>query len=204
MPLPTLASVASLAALLTLAGPAATPAQSAKPAKTEPARAATTATSPDLVDTTGEWRGARWGMSVEDVLQLFPGEAKRLDPELRLPNGTVVAVRLDGQRLLGHPLRGAFLFQDDKLVMVSFRTPEDHNAPAKAYEDAVKFLKGRLGNPRVAAADTNFVDMRHTTWDLPKGVLDFKFIPGVMVLQYHPADLKPERSTTEGFPGQAK
>ncbi len=189
-----LALVAPLSALLALAGPAAPAAPEAAKAAASPA-----STSANLVDTTGEWRGARWGMTVEEVLKRFPGEAKRLEPEFQLPNNTVVAVRLDGQVLQGHPMRGAFLFQDGKLMMVSFRTPETHFADAKAYEEAAKLLKARLGNPREASADSNYVDMRHTTWDLAKGVLDFKYIPGVMVLQYHPAALKPERSTA-GFP----
>jgi hypothetical protein len=167
------------------------PATDAKAKPAGPAAATQGPTSPGVVDATGEWRGAHWGMSADEVLRHFTGEAKPVDPELKLANGATVSVRVDGQTLLGNPLRAAFVFEGGKLALVSLRTPERHYAAPEVYAAAAELITAKLGKPKDAASDTNFIDLRQTSWVLPKGQLDLKYIPGVIVLLYHPLDLKP-------------
>lgn len=138
------------------------------------------------IDPSGEWRGARWGMSVEEVLRAFPGEARRVEPALELADGAVVAVRIDRQEIAGHPFRVGFVFEGGKLALVSLRTPQDRPAGAEVYEGLAKLLGDRFGARGERSADDNFVDLRQTRWRLARGAVDLKYVPGVIVVLYHP------------------
>jgi hypothetical protein len=162
----------SLAACLLLAGPAAPPEGAA--------------TSPGVVDASGTFRGARWGMKVDEVRALFKGDAKPVEPELKLADGNVVALRMDGLQLAGRTVRAGFVFAGGGLALVSLRTLEREYAPPEAFEAASKAIGDAFGGPGKITKDDNFVDMRQATWARPQGVVDLKYIPGVLVLMYSP------------------
>src|SRR5512142_2089327 len=79
-------------------------------------------TAPASIAPSGDgWRKARWGMTVEEVLKAFPGEAKRLDPELKLKDGNVVAAGIDGYSVASRAFDVRFVFEGGKLAIVSLR-----------------------------------------------------------------------------------
>ena len=132
-----------------------------------------------------EWRSARWGMTIDEVLKAFPGEAKRLETPLRLADGNVVAAGIDRHVLAGTAFRVRFVFDSSGgLVLVSLRTPESDYAKPEAIEAVEKALADRLGPPTWSGTSAEFVDMRQTTWKGPSGRVDLKWIPGVIVVMH--------------------
>lgn len=143
-------------------------------------------TSPGLVDPSGAWRGVRWGMTVEEVLAHFKGEARRMDPELKLADGNTVSLRLDGLQLVGQRLRAGFVFGEGKLALVSLRTLEGDHPSTETFKAAATLLGEAFGAPGTATSDDSVVDLRQVSWELPRGGVDLKYIPGVMVILYRP------------------
>jgi hypothetical protein len=135
----------------------------------------------------GDWREARWGMSVEELLHALPGEAKRLDPEVKLADGNVVAAGIDACRLGSQRVQVRFVFEDGKLALVSARTPPDHYADAEVFREFADHLRGELGPPFESTADDKLIDMRQLRWRTGRSVVDLKYIPGTVVVLYHPA-----------------
>jgi hypothetical protein len=132
------------------------------------------------------WRGARWGMSVAEVLAAFPGEATRLDPEEKLSDGRVVAVGIERHVLAGQAFRVRFVFAAGKLELVSLRTPASTYAQPALFEEVQAQLAAALGTPDQQDRDDNFIDLRQARWLAPGLGVDVKYIPGVVVVLYHP------------------
>jgi hypothetical protein len=130
----------------------------------------------------GEWRGARWGMSVQEVLDAFPGEATRLDPEQRLADGNTVSAGIERHELGGQPFRVRFVFEGGKLALVSLVAGHEKFVGPEAFESLRKLLEGRFGEPGTATQDDAFIDMRQVRWERPRGRVDLKFIPGKVVI----------------------
>jgi len=130
----------------------------------------------------GQWRGARWGMSVEEVLKAFPGEATRLEPELLLADGNTVSAGIERHELGGQVFRVRFVFEGGKLALVSLLAGHERFAGAEDFEALSKVLAERLGGPGEATRDDAFIDMRQVRWDRPRGRVDLKFIPGKLVI----------------------
>lgn len=137
------------------------------------------------LDPAGTWRGARWGATVDALLAAFPGEARRLDPELRLADGNTVSVAFPDQRIGGHPFQVRCVFEQGKLALVSLRTPQDRRAGPELYLALQALGRQRFGAPGEESADDNYVDLRQTRWRLADGVLDLEYVTGVVVLLYH-------------------
>jgi len=177
---------ALLAAALLAASPAtpAAPAPSSAPPPATMARAAAT----DPADPSGEWRGARWGMTIDEVLKAFPGEARPMQPRLDLADGAVVAVEIPGVDLAGQPMDARFVFAGGKLAIVSLRSPQRSHVPADTYQKLAGHLAARFGGPGEPMTEGMVGEMRQTTWRLPRGVAELKHVQGVLVLQYHPAE----------------
>jgi len=153
--------------------PAAPPAVAA-PAQSAPADA-------------GEgWRSARWGMTVDEVLKAFAGEAVRLEPELKLADGTVVAAGIDVHPIASHRFRVRFVFAGGKLSLVSLRTPPDSYAGPEVYGEVEKALTGRYGLPLEATGDKELIDLRQTRWIAGASGVDLKYIPGVVAIVHYP------------------
>ena len=143
------------------------------------------------------WEAARFGMTADEVLAAFRGDAFRVTPEVKLPDGNVVAAGIDGQVFEGLKVNVRFVFQDGKLALVSLRTSQGQYAEATAYEAARKALLARWGQPIETSSDSNFVDMRQTRWDQGARRVDLKYIPGVVAIVFYPA-LAP--SSAKGAP----
>ncbi len=135
----------------------------------------------------GDWRAARWGMSVEEAIAALPGDASRLDPPEKLNDGSVVAVKLRDEVVGATAFRVRLVFDaGGKLAAVSLRTdPKSYFGP-EAFEAVREDLAGRLGDPGVSSSDDAFVDMRQVTWRTPRSRVDVKYIPGVVVVLYTP------------------
>ncbi len=170
-----------LASLLATALLACSAASAGRPAPLAPSPAA----SPARLEA-GYWRGARWGMTVDEVLKAFPGEAKRLSPELKLADGNVVAAGIDDWAIGTRSFRVRFVFEAGKLALVSLRTPENRPAGPEAFAELEKALGEELGPPLSRDADSALVDMRQTRWSAGHSTVDLKYIPGVVVILYHP------------------
>lgn len=132
----------------------------------------------------GEWRAARWGMSVEEVLKAFPGEAARVEPELKLADGNTVAAGIQRHELGGQAFRVRFVFEGGKLALVSLLAGHEKYVGPEAYEALRKVMAERLGGPGESSRDDAFIDLRQVRWDRPRGRVDLKFIPGKLVILY--------------------
>jgi hypothetical protein len=136
----------------------------------------------------GNWREARWGMTVEEVLAAFPGEAFRLDPELRLADGAVVAAGIEHYAIGAHDLRVRFVFERDGLALVSLRTPPSVYAEPAVFEELESHLRFTHGEPATIWRDRDLIDLRQTRWVVGGDAIDLEYIPGVAVLMYRPAE----------------
>jgi hypothetical protein len=154
-----------------------------------PEKAASPIASPE--DGNGEWRASRWGMTAEEVLRAFPGEARRLDPQEKLLDGNVVAVGIEHHELAWQDFRVRFVFENGKLALVSLRTPPDAYAKPEVFERVRAHLDEAFGRKGEYTSDENFIDMRQVRWRLPRGSVDLKFIPGVVVILYYRPGVKP-------------
>ncbi len=136
----------------------------------------------------GDWRAARWGMTVEEVLKAFPGEATRVTPSEKLKDGNEVAIGIEKQAIGATAFRVRFVFDaGGRLVAVSLRTdPKGHFGP-DVFEATRKWVEERLGAPAESTSDDGFIDMRQVTWRTPRSRVDVKYIPGVVVVLYTPA-----------------
>lgn len=132
------------------------------------------------------WRAARWGMSQDEVVKAFPGEAKPLEKPIVLPDGNVVAVGIDEHVVASTKLQVRFVFDSAKLALVSLRSPEKSPATPDTYVTLAKHLAKELGGPGEETKDDNFVDMRQTRWNVGGTRIDLKYIPGVVVILYSP------------------
>jgi len=132
------------------------------------------------------WRAARWGMSPEEVVAAFPGEATLLAPPLNLPDGSVVAVGIDALPWEDLTVNVRFVFEGGRLALVSLRTPPTRYADAAAYDRVCRSLTARWGDPLESASDKQFIDLRQTRWDRGGTRSDIKYIPGVIALVHYP------------------
>ena len=132
------------------------------------------------------WRAARFGMTPEEVLAVFPKEAFRLSPEVTLADGNVIAAAIGGFAFEGLTFDVRFIFTKGKLSLVSLRTPQKQPVDADAYSRLRDALARKWGPPMEDAKDDNFVDMRQTRWNRGPDRADLKYIPGVVVLLHYP------------------
>ncbi|HEY6100826.1 MAG TPA: hypothetical protein VIW03_15420 [Anaeromyxobacter sp.] len=140
----------------------------------------------------GEWRTARWGMTLDEVLKAFPGEAARLVPPEKLADGNVVAAGIEGHTVGANPFRVRFVFEPDgKLALVSLRTDPRTYAGPDAFQATRTALLAQLGPPEAETADGAFIDMRQVTWKSARGRVDLKYIPGVVVILHAAPSQKP-------------
>lgn len=130
-----------------------------------------------------EWRGARWGMTLPEVLAAFPGEARKLDPPISLADGNVVAAGIDRHVVAATAFRVRFVFAPaGGLALVSLRTPESAPATPEAMAAVEKALSDRLGPPTARGETNDPIEQRQVTWKGPTGRVDLKYIPGTLVV----------------------
>jgi hypothetical protein len=137
----------------------------------------------------GDWRAARWGMTEDEVLKAFAGEAVRLEKRETLADGNVVALGIEKQTIRGTEFRVRFVFDPaGKLALVSLRTPPQKYATPEVFAATREALSERLGPPAASSSDDNFIDMRQASWWTARSRVDAKFIPGVVAVIYAPTD----------------
>jgi hypothetical protein len=152
------------------------------------AAAARAAPAPAARDGAAAWRAARFGMTVDEVLRAFPGEAARLDPPLVLADGNVVAVGIDGYALGADRFEVRFVFQAGRLALVSLRSPPRTYAPPDRYAALAARLAAALGHPGEETRDDALIDVRQRRWELGATRVDLKYVPGTVVILYSPGD----------------
>ena len=172
---------APLCLLLVAGASPAAPASAAAPAGSSRAPAER------LLDPAAAWRAARWGMSVEEVLKAFPGQARRLDPPQKLADGKVVAVELQGIALGGLTLRAHFLFEGGRLALVSLKNLPARLAEGSDYDAVRARLAQETGQPGEERSQDVSVDFREVRFSAGGTAVDVKYLPGALVLLYHPA-----------------
>ena len=154
-----------------------------------PARAAPPTRGADEAD----WRAARWGMSEDEVLKAFPGEAGRLEQVLKLPDGNTVALGIQKYAIGATDFRVRFVFdRSGKLALVSLRTDPKAYAKPEVFEATRKALAERLGSPGAESSDDNFVDLRQVSWWTRRDRVDLKYVDGTVVVLYSPTDGGPQ------------
>lgn len=174
----------ALLLLLSGAARAAEPAAPAAPASA-PSAAAPALPAAPLLNGASAWRAARWGMTVEQVLQAFLGEASRLEPEEKLADGKVVAAGIDRYDVGGIPCRVRFLFEGGKLALVSLKSAADRFVEPASYEALERRLAAEAGPGEVTPREASF-DMRQSRFKAGGTALDLKYLQGTLVLLYHP------------------
>jgi glucose/arabinose dehydrogenase len=168
-------------------------ARAASPTPAAPAPAAAAA-KPDA----GDWRGARWGMTEEEVLTAFPGEARRLEKPEKLPDGNTVSIGIDEHAVGATKLRVRFVFDPaGRLALVSLRTDPKTYAEPAAFDATRKALTAEHGQPGASSSDDNFVDLRQVSWWTARDRIDLKYVNGVVVVLYSPTDGGPPPATTQ-------
>jgi hypothetical protein len=141
----------------------------------------------------GDWRAARWGMSEDEVLKAFPGEAKRLEKPEKLADGNVVSLWIEKHAIGSTTFRVRFVFDPaGKLAIVSLRTDPMTYAKPEAFKATRDALAGQLGGPRAESSDDNYVDLRQASWWTARSRIDVKYVNGVVVVLYSPTDGGPK------------
>ena len=116
------------------------------------------------------WRNARWGMTAEEVLAAFPGEAQIKDPATRPWARTYCAVIIPRYEIEGSEFEVFFLFGDDShtLESVHLHTPDKARPIPEAYERLKPLLTQKYGKPASEGEErSRGNDDRNTYWFLP-------------------------------------
>ncbi len=150
------------------------------------AQAGETASIPAPVDGAPGWQRLRWGMTVDEVLAAVPGSV-RTEPAVRLADGNAIGAGLDRVEVAAAAFRVRFIFEGPGLALVSLRTAPDRYADGAAFDAVARHLEARWGAPSEATRDAELVELRQTRWQLGRSTVDLKYIPGVVVILYHPA-----------------
>lgn len=137
------------------------------------------------------WQSLRWGMTAREVLAAVPGSV-RVEPAVRLADGNAIAVSLDRVEVAGTALRVRFIFDGPGLALVSLRTAPDRYADGASFDSLARHLEARWGAPAEVTRDAELVEMRQTRWRLGRSTVDLKYVPGVVVILYHPSASKPQ------------
>jgi hypothetical protein len=183
---------APLCLLLSGAAPAAAPAPGATSAATTPASpvpatpASPSMLSARLLDPSAAWRGARWGMTVAEVLQAFPNEAIRLEPAERLADGKVIAAGIESHAIGELSFRVRFLFEGGRLALVSLKNLPSRLAVGGDYDALSQRLAAETGQPGEERPRDSSFDYREVRFAAGGTALDLKFLEGALVLLFHP------------------
>jgi hypothetical protein len=162
------------------------------------AAAVLAAASAGAAEPEGDWRAARWGMTQDEVLKAFPGEAARLDPPQKLADGNTVAVGIEKHEIGATPFRVRFVFDPGgKLALVSLRTDQKTFAGPPVFKETRDVLVAQLGKPGAESSDDNYIDMRQTSWWTKRSRIDLKYIDGVVVVLHSPTDGGPKAPPPE-------
>jgi hypothetical protein len=135
----------------------------------------------------GGFRGARFGMTEQEILKTLPGKAARLAQSQKLADGSVVSLRMDDEVIGATAFRVRLVFDHaGRLAAVSLRTDPARYFGPEVFEATREAVAERLGPAAESSADDNFVDMRQVTWHAGGTRVDVKYVPGVVVVLHTP------------------
>jgi hypothetical protein len=152
---------------------------------------------PAPVDGSPGWQALRWGMTVDEVLAAVPGSA-RLEPPVKLADRSAIEAGLERVEVAATTFRVRFIFEGPGLALVSLRTAQDRYADGAAFDAVARHLEARWGAPAEVTRDAELVELRQTRWQLGRSTVDLKYIPGVVVILYHPAPAKEPKPARGG------
>ncbi len=97
-------------------------------------------------DAPGVWRNARWGMTVDEVVAAFPGEAVRASPaEIKKGAG---AVRIDRCEIAGTTFQANFHFyRSSRLTQIVLLPSSKRDASRAVFERLARMLTEKYGQP---------------------------------------------------------
>ncbi len=123
----------------------------------------------------GAWRGARWGMTVKEILAAFPGEAARLRRgERETVDELVTAARIRRVGIGDRRYAVAFLFDSAGGLGAVHLRLADRGRIAPAYDELVASLSREHGSPDASSggAPTSGAWTRHASWATGESLID--------------------------------
>lgn len=149
------------------------------------------------------WSKARWGMTDDEILQAFPGEATRLEKTQQYGAGRVADVGIEDTEIDTYHFTVDFLLDGNthKLVEVLLRLKEKNpGIAANAFDALEKALTEKYGKPayrkeRAKPGLSGLETENWASWHFPSTMIDLRFthMPGVlsmMAVKYESAALK--------------
>jgi hypothetical protein len=126
------------------------------------------------------WRGAKWGMSVADVLAAFKGEAEKLSKEEGWKDG-VCLVKIPKLELAGEPFDVNFVFEKDKQVLkqVVLLASETVSSPELTFVPLEQKLTEKYGKPdfsnnEISGSDKSVITKKRS-WKKGKTRIELRF-----------------------------
>lgn len=144
--------------------------------------------SQSTVDTMSVWKGAKWGMTIEQVQSLFTGEIIKLEEPEKYDNGTFCPLIIAEIEILADKYKASFLFdnQEKKLILISLSLI-DKNA---AVETIFNFLEQELTKKySVPIYNSKEEYIWKTTWKTNISFIDLDFFNGLtkfLIISYKP------------------
>lgn len=136
----------------------------------------------------GDWRTLRWGMSPDEVVAALPKEAQKLESQVKLADGNVIAADAKDAQLAGYTFTVAFVFDPAlKLTIVSLKSAPGRALKPEDFDKVRKAVAEQQGGAGELSKDDNFIDLRQETWRTKRTRVDVKYVPGVVVVMYSAA-----------------
>lgn len=126
-------------------------------------------------------RNARWGMTVDEVVTAFPGEAVRASPaEVEKGSGPV---RIDRCEIAGTSFQANFFFyRASRLTQISLGPASKRDASRPLFDRLAKMLTDKYGQPATDVLDQTLgvAGLRTTqkTWQAPEVDIGLTYMYG--------------------------
>jgi hypothetical protein len=161
----TVAGMAIVAAFVACRGGDGPPAPQAGPGATTTTTTATTTTT-TMPPPPPVWRGARWGMTPDEVLAAFPGEAQTATPPVpfQAPATGAADVVIAAHDADGARFRVLFGFAGGRLSHIQLAAPKA--AEATCYDVETR-TTGEHGEPSSRRETTTSLQTKESVWTLP-------------------------------------
>ncbi|MFI5338253.1 MAG: hypothetical protein ACHQ7N_00245 [Candidatus Methylomirabilales bacterium] len=142
------------------------------------------------------WRSAKWGMTEAEILEIFKGEARKLDKEVRFSSGTAT-VEIPDYSIDGTRYRVLFLFDVSTKTLTKIQIQPKRETAASGALNAVLYrrlemlLTEKYGPPTSAHENkprngpAGFDDWV-AWWSFPKTIISLHYFDGRLLLIYEP------------------
>lgn len=127
------------------------------------------------------WQNARWGMTVDEVVAAFPGEAVLASPA-EIEKGAA-PVRIDKCEIAGTNFQAKFFFyRASRLSMITFAPTSKGDASRPLFDRLAKMLTERYGQPTSDVPDQSMgvADLRTTQkeWAVADALIGLTYMYG--------------------------